>query len=61
MERSNGNPSTLFIPKGRLQLRFPAEAKRHGIEVVAVQESELLVITGEARQGFREYSQGGPA
>ena len=61
VERSNCNPVTLFIPKGKYQSAVPAEAKRHGIEVVPVQESELVALSGEARQGFREHFQGPPA
>ena len=61
LERSNCNPATLFIPKGQYQSALPTEAKRHGIEVVPVQESELAALTGEARQGFREHFQGRPA
>ena len=61
LERSNCNPATLFIPKGKYQSVLPAEAKRHGIEVVSVQGSELLTLTAEARQGFREHFQGGAA
>ena len=52
LERSGCNPATLFIPTGQYQSAFPAEAKRHGVEVVPVQGSELLALTGEARQGF---------
>jgi hypothetical protein len=61
LERSNCNPATLFIPNGKFQVALSAEAKRHEITVVSVQESELLAFTEEARQGFREYVQGGRA
>jgi hypothetical protein len=37
-----------------------AEATRRGIAVVPVQESQLLVFIGEARQGYREHMQRGP-
>lgn len=61
LERSNCKPVTLFIPKGQFQSAFPAEARRHGIEVVHVRESELSAFTGEARRGFRAHFHGGPA
>lgn len=54
-------PATLFVPKGQFQTTLPAEAARHGITVAAVHETELVVFIGEARQGFREYFQGGVA
>jgi hypothetical protein len=47
-------PTTLFVPTGRFQSILPTEAKRHGISVVPVHESQLLIFTSEARQGFRE-------
>jgi hypothetical protein len=47
-------PTTLFVPTGRFQSILPSEAKRHGISVVPVHESQLLIFTGEAKQGFRE-------
>lgn len=61
LERSNCNPVTLFIPKGQFQSALTAEAKRHRMEAVPVQESALLSLIGEARQGFRDHFQGGPA
>ena len=51
-------PATLFSPTGRFQTVLPAEAKRVGISVVPVQESQLLVFIGEARQGFKERFEG---
>jgi len=48
-------PITLFVPTGRFQTILPAEAKRRGISVVPVQESQLQVFIGDARQGFREH------
>jgi hypothetical protein len=48
-------PTRLFIPIGQFQTNLPLEAMRQGIEVVPVEENELLVFIGEARQGFREY------
>lgn len=50
--------TTLFVPAGQFQTIVPAEAKRHGISVVPVQENQLLVFIGEARQGFRDHVQG---
>lgn len=51
-------PTTLFIPRGQFQTILPTEAKRQGVSVVAVPESELLPFIGEAREGFREHIQG---
>lgn len=50
-------PKTLFVPTGRFQSFLPAEAKRHGISIVPVDESQLLIFTGEAQQGFKERFQ----
>ena len=57
LDRSNGSPATLFTAKGQFQVALPAEAKRLGITVVPVHETDLLAFTGEARQGFREHVQ----
>jgi hypothetical protein len=51
-------PHTLFVPRGRFQSILPAEATREHICVVPVEESELALLIGEARQGFKEYAQG---
>lgn len=51
-------PTTLFIPRDQFQTILPAEAKRQGVSVVAVPESELLPFIGEAREGFREHIRG---
>jgi hypothetical protein len=51
---------TLFVPKGQFQQILPAEAKRQGISVVPVPENQLLVLIGEARQGYTEHIQQGP-
>jgi len=51
-------PTTLFLPRGQFHNTLPAEAKRQGISVVSVLESELLIFIGEARSGFREHVQG---
>lgn len=50
-------PTTLFVPSGQFESILPAQAERHGVSVVTVPESDLLMFTGEARQGFREHVQ----
>lgn len=55
--QKNEFPNTLFIPTGQFQVHLPAEAESQGIAVVRVSESQLLVFTGEARQGFKEFLQ----
>jgi hypothetical protein len=50
-------PTTLFVPTDRFQSILPAEAKRQGISVIPVHESQLLIFTGEAQQGFKERFQ----
>ena len=52
-------PVTLFVPKGQFQDVIPTEAKRQGVSVVPVPETQLLVFIGEARQGYREHVQVG--
>lgn len=52
-------PKTLFVPTGQFQTHLSAQAKDKGIEVVSVEEDQLLVFIGEARQGFKEHVQGG--
>ncbi|MGQ0544267.1 MAG: hypothetical protein ACT4P3_02920 [Betaproteobacteria bacterium] len=54
-------PATLFVPNGQFQANLPAEAKRQGISVVSVHESQLLVFIGEARRSFRKHLQSGSA
>jgi hypothetical protein len=51
-------PTTLFVPTGQFETILPAEAKRRGISVVPIQESQLQVFIGEARQGFKEHIEG---
>lgn len=54
-------PATLLVPNGQFQSVLPAEAKRLGISVVSVAETELLNFVREARAGFREhFASGGP-
>lgn len=48
-------PTTLFVPTGQFPAILPAEAKRRGISVVPVRESQLQIFIGEARQGFKEH------
>jgi len=50
-------PATLFVPTGQFKTTIPAQAGRHGIAIVPAPESELLVCTHEARQGFKEHVQ----
>lgn len=50
-----GYPKTLILPTDRYGTALTAEAKRQRVSVVAVNENQLLVFTGEARQGFRQY------
>ena len=51
-------PQTLFVPAGRFPSVLPAEAEHKGIAVVPVSESQLLVFTNEAQQGFKEHIHG---
>ena len=55
----NELPKTLLLPTGQFQTHLAEQAKSKGIDVVSVEEDELLVFIGEARQGFREQVQGG--
>ncbi len=48
-------PKTLFVPAGQRAQFLAAEAQRQGIEVVRVEENQLLLFIGEAREGFREH------
>lgn len=50
-------PRTLFVPKDTGSRLTAREAVAMGIEVVAVEESELLAFTGEARKLFQEQRQ----
>jgi hypothetical protein len=52
-------PKTLFLPADQPAQFLADEAKRKGITVVRVAEDQLLVFTGEAKQGFRERFGGG--
>lgn len=48
-------PKTLFIPAGQPASNLAAEAQRRQITVVRVEEAQLLVFIGEARQSFKEH------
>ncbi len=50
-------PQTLFVPSGRFQGTLKAEAERLGMAVVFAPEDQLLVFTGDAREGYREHMQ----
>src|SRR3990170_4330591 len=45
-------PKTLFVAREDVADELTREATRQKIDVVRVAEDELLVFTGEARQGF---------
>ncbi len=53
-EQKQEFPITLLVPAGQFPTSLPAEAKRRGISVVPVQESQLQSFISEARQGFKE-------
>jgi hypothetical protein len=52
-------PKTLFIPRHQPASLLTVEAERRGISVVRVEDDQLLMFIGEARQGFRERFSGG--
>ena len=54
-------PKKLFVPTGQFKKYIAAEANRRGMEVISVNEQDLLVFVGEARQGFTTHVQGSPA
>lgn len=54
LEHTPQQPGTLFLPPEPFLDPLADEAVRLGIEVVRVPESELLIFTGEARQGFAQ-------
>jgi len=47
-------PRTLFVPTEQPAQLLVAEAERIGITVVPVEEYQLLIFIGEAREAFRE-------
>jgi len=54
-------PKTLLVPSGQPAQFLAAAARRKGIEVVRVEESQLLIFIAEAREGFRERFGSGDA
>ena len=52
-------PKILFVPSEQPAQFLVAEAERVGVEVVRIEEYQLLVFIGEAREGFREHFGGG--
>ncbi|OQW64411.1 MAG: hypothetical protein BVN28_03130 [Nitrospira sp. ST-bin4] len=60
-ERKKQLPKTLLVPSGQPAQFLAAAARRKGIEVVHVEESQLLPFIGEAREGFRERFRSGEA
>jgi hypothetical protein len=59
-ERKQQLPKTLLVPSGQPAQFLAAAARRKGIEVVCVEENQLLIFIGEAREGFRErFGSGG--
>lgn len=54
-------PKTLLVPSGQPAQFLAAAARRKGIEVVRVEENQLLIFIGEAREGFRERFGSGDA
>jgi hypothetical protein len=60
-ERKQQLPKTLLVPSGQPAQFLAAAARRKGIEVVRVEENQLLLFIGEAREGFRERFGSGDA
>nr|WP_140393777.1 hypothetical protein [Nitrospira cf. moscoviensis SBR1015] len=60
-ERKKQLPKTLLVPSGQPAQFLAAAARRKGIEVVCVEENQLLIFIGEAREGFRERFGSGDA
>jgi hypothetical protein len=60
-ERKKQFPKTLLVPSGQPTQFLAAAARRKGIEVVCVEENQLLIFIGEAREGFRERFESGEA
>jgi hypothetical protein len=60
-ERKKQFPKTLLVPSGQPAQFLAAAARRKGIEVVCVEENQLLIFIGEAREGFRERFESGEA
>jgi hypothetical protein len=47
-------PKVLFVPIEQPARFLVAEAERVGIEVVRIEEYQLMILIGEAREAFRE-------
>jgi hypothetical protein len=47
-------PNTLYIPHELPAKLMAAEADRLGITVVSIAEQKLMILIGEAREGFNE-------
>lgn len=60
-ERKKQLPKTLLVPSGQPAQFLAAAARRKGIAVVRVEENQLLIFIGEAREGFRERFGSGDA
>lgn len=60
-ERKKQLPKSLLVPSGQPAQFLAAAARRKGIEVVRVEENQLLIFIGEAREGFRERFGSGEA
>ena len=60
-EHKRQYPNTLFVPKGQFEAVVRTEPQRRGIAVIPVEEDQLLIFTGDARRGFREFIQQGGA
>ena len=54
-------PRTLFVPAELPAQFLVAEAERIGIKVIRVEEYQLHIFIGEAREAFRERFGGGGA
>ncbi len=52
-------PKTLFIPSEQPAESLALEAERQKVAVVRVPENQLLLIIGDAREGFKEHFGGG--
>jgi hypothetical protein len=52
-------PKKLFIPTNQAADLLSIEAERNRISVDRVPEDQLLIIIGEAREGFQQHVSGG--
>lgn len=51
-------PKTLFVSANQPARYLSAEAERHGIEVIRVEQDQLLPFIGEAREDFKVHFEG---